>query len=738
MKHKVKVTVIDKKLFPELQSQYCADPRSGPCPCYNVGDEFVFERDEDSDHFWHGGLNTLVKTYGDPDKVAGGPRIPHCSEAWDAISRYIYAGLQGGSIMKGWMRDERVMIACCSDGTRPVIFKIERIDEEEPQKAPETASRASEVPPAAVPAPDTERQKSIAERLFSSKGKASAPQQKSRPDTVPAPEQKAPFEAASPDRASPGLPDLFESPRPWDPRTDGDFEPTLDFGRYWRLNYSYLSAEEKKAYEDMEAAILRGFSSVKVDLPPDETLLTRILKALIMDNWSLFYIDTSATIVREPGRTDVCFAYNRFKEDRGSWMRAMKEAARNIFEAKVKGCRTRYEAELAIHDFLTGSVTYDKSDHDAAYSPLGPLLWNKGVCEGISEAFAFLACSCGLKAAMTYGKLKNGAHRWNVVEIDNERYNVDVTSDLSGLHAYLNCSDDTIGRSHTLSRRMGCDTDRLNFYSLNGCRFKTAYDAKGYIEERSRGGKGAEFELMLENGVMPQEITRMARNGAGGSAGITVTNLDYRFYRVVIRRSLRAGSREEPIERRLGVLAAFLGRFPVELDGLLLRLLHAEASLVHVPEAVHREPVALARGLLEEPGGLLQGLRHPSAPIVQLGQAHLGPLVPLLCGLGVPFSGRLVGLVDARAFLVHLAQGPLPRRVPLPSGKPIPFDGFQRDPRNPEPPLVAAAYPVLRDDVPLGRSHVVPFGGGLRYDRDPDAQLVSEAELGLRPHMPQL
>ena len=74
------------------------------------------------------GLNTLVKTEADPDTVAGGPKMSHCSETWDAISRYIYAGLQGGSIMKGWMKEENTMITCCSDGTRPVIFKIERID----------------------------------------------------------------------------------------------------------------------------------------------------------------------------------------------------------------------------------------------------------------------------------------------------------------------------------------------------------------------------------------------------------------------------------------------------------------------------------------------------------------------------------------------------------------------------------------------------------------------------------
>ncbi|MBR0261998.1 MAG: TIGR04076 family protein, partial [Selenomonadaceae bacterium] len=36
--------------------------------------------------------------------------------------------LQGGSIMRGWTNDEHMMIACCNDGTRPVIFRIERLD----------------------------------------------------------------------------------------------------------------------------------------------------------------------------------------------------------------------------------------------------------------------------------------------------------------------------------------------------------------------------------------------------------------------------------------------------------------------------------------------------------------------------------------------------------------------------------------------------------------------------------
>lgn len=131
MKHKVKLTVIDKKLYPELQAQYCTNPTVGVCPWYNIGDEFIFYKDEHTNTFLQCGINTLVKTTGDPDKIPGGPKLPHCSELWDAISRYIYAGLQGGSIMRGWMKEENTMIACCSDGTRPVIFKIERIDYED-------------------------------------------------------------------------------------------------------------------------------------------------------------------------------------------------------------------------------------------------------------------------------------------------------------------------------------------------------------------------------------------------------------------------------------------------------------------------------------------------------------------------------------------------------------------------------------------------------------------------------
>lgn len=108
MKHKCKITVLKRECYKDLQNKYLADPNSGPCPYFHEGQEILV----DNDNFFH--------------MLEG----KFCSEAWDCISRYVYAALQGGSIMRGWTNNEKEMITCCNDGTRPVIFKLERIDEE--------------------------------------------------------------------------------------------------------------------------------------------------------------------------------------------------------------------------------------------------------------------------------------------------------------------------------------------------------------------------------------------------------------------------------------------------------------------------------------------------------------------------------------------------------------------------------------------------------------------------------
>ena len=104
--HKCKITVLRRELYEDLQEQYLANPKAGKCTLFKDGQEWLVEEAD-----FHNMLNGKF-----------------CADAWDCISRYVYAALQGGAIFRDWTKDEKIMIASCNDGTRPVIFKIERID----------------------------------------------------------------------------------------------------------------------------------------------------------------------------------------------------------------------------------------------------------------------------------------------------------------------------------------------------------------------------------------------------------------------------------------------------------------------------------------------------------------------------------------------------------------------------------------------------------------------------------
>ena len=47
------------------------------------------------------------------------------------IHPYIASFMTGGNfsegMFEGWMKDQDTMVACCTDGIRPVVFEIKRI-----------------------------------------------------------------------------------------------------------------------------------------------------------------------------------------------------------------------------------------------------------------------------------------------------------------------------------------------------------------------------------------------------------------------------------------------------------------------------------------------------------------------------------------------------------------------------------------------------------------------------------
>lgn len=105
MMKKCKLTVLKTTLQKDLAKEY-GIPNLGTCPLMKEGQVF----------------------YTDYSKPEG-----FCDEAWKAIYQYVFALTHGAD---SWYYDDwidpkhkGVAICSCNDGLRPVIIKVERIEE---------------------------------------------------------------------------------------------------------------------------------------------------------------------------------------------------------------------------------------------------------------------------------------------------------------------------------------------------------------------------------------------------------------------------------------------------------------------------------------------------------------------------------------------------------------------------------------------------------------------------------
>lgn len=101
-----KITVLKREFYPDLAAEYVRAPGFGPCDRMQEGDTF---------------LTSGPFGNGMPENF--------CDMAWQAICLQATT-LAGGGKVFGF---DETHIACCNDGVRPVVFKLEAYEDgEEP------------------------------------------------------------------------------------------------------------------------------------------------------------------------------------------------------------------------------------------------------------------------------------------------------------------------------------------------------------------------------------------------------------------------------------------------------------------------------------------------------------------------------------------------------------------------------------------------------------------------------
>lgn len=178
--------------------------------------------------------------------------------------------------------------------------------------------------------------------------------------------------------------------------------------------------------------------------------------------------------------------------------KAAFNAAAEALLAGITSDMSEYEREKMLHDKLAAAVSYEETAN--AHNAYGALVGGKAVCEGYAEAYQYLLQLAGLQAFIANGTAINSEtgnsenHTWNLVRIDGEYYNVDLTWDDQDemlFYAYFNKTDSQITEDHTVSAPdyalPECTAKTADYFSVNGGELP-AFNLAAVAELLSNGG----------------------------------------------------------------------------------------------------------------------------------------------------------------------------------------------------------------------------------------------------------
>lgn len=115
---------------------------------------------------------------------------------------------------------------------------------------------------------------------------------------------------------------------------------------------------------------------------------------------------------------------------------------REIIDGLELDEKTDFEKIAAIHDYICDNVEYEMSEQggDIVRTAYGALIEGRAACQGYSVSLYRLLLEAGIDNRIIFGQGfagdgSSGAHSWNIIELNDEYYNIDVTWD-DAEHSY--------------------------------------------------------------------------------------------------------------------------------------------------------------------------------------------------------------------------------------------------------------------------------------------------------------
>jgi transglutaminase-like putative cysteine protease len=143
----------------------------------------------------------------------------------------------------------------------------------------------------------------------------------------------------------------------------------------------------------------------------------------------------------------------------------LHEKAQEIL-SQIDTDSTDYEKTKYVYNYLAKNIEFDydtmnnkdngeeTEETQDCQTVVGGLIKQKAVCSGISDSLQYVLYQANIPCITVYGTHGNGDHQWNMIQLDGQWYNADLTADMYYLKhgmkpIYFLVSDDFIKNDHS-------------------------------------------------------------------------------------------------------------------------------------------------------------------------------------------------------------------------------------------------------------------------------------------------
>ncbi len=245
-------------------------------------------------------------------------------------------------------------------------------------------------------------------------------------------------------------------------------------------SYNQLSEKQMYIYDAIISAAERlrtdiNFSSV-MDITAED--YCAVYQQVYNEEHALFYIDTKMQYAVNTSTNRIASSIMNYKysDETIRRMQTEIEAEASRVLNMITPEMTEYDIVKLFHDYLASNVVYDETEENCR-DIYGVFVKKRAICGGYSKAFSYLCDKVGIETVTVTGDADGEAHMWNMVKIDGEWYNIDVTYAVADNGSYVRydyfcVTDEMLADSRTVYEQIytypKATSDACDYYVKNG------------------------------------------------------------------------------------------------------------------------------------------------------------------------------------------------------------------------------------------------------------------------------